>query len=245
MAAPAAAPAVNDGDDEDDGYMDGGDDVPITYNWKTKSSYTTHYTLDGVGSRVFDSAIHEMSHPGFVDFGRGSKAPAVAVVETPSAAAYHPTGQSPSGGLDYGQHTAVVGALSAVAHHPTGQSPSGSLDYGGELHVDSAFHCVDGGVCNLLLSHYPDIAKKLKAHLIDDEFKRMNFKELVPWFHLEGVHLQAPGRHARAPALSADEQDRRARHRRHQGQHALPRGGHGTRRDVGRRDGACRCYHGG
>ena len=152
--------------------------------------------LDSVGIRVFQAAIDRMTHPDyskdpFIDFGRGAKAPVAAVVETLPAVAHHPTGQSPSGGLDYGQHTNVVGALSAVAYHPTGQSPSGGLGYGGELHVDPSFHCLDGGVYNLLVSRYPDLAQKLKNHLTDDEFKRMDFKELTPWFHDEGVHLQS------------------------------------------------------
>ena len=171
--------------------------------------------LDGIGSRVFQAAIDRMTHPDysedpFIGFGRGSKAPA-AVVETLPAVAHHPTGQSPSGGLDCGQHTNVVGALSAVAYHPTGHSPSGGLDYGGELHVDPGFHCVDGGVCNLLVSRYPDLAQKPKIHLTDDEFKRMDFKELMPWFHNEGVHLQSRvdfgGRHARRPAIEGTQRD--------------------------------------
>ena len=117
---------------------------------------------------MFQAAIDRMTHPDyskdpFIDLGRGAKAPVAAVVET----------------------------LPAVAYHPTGQSPSGGLDYGGELHVDPSFHCVDGGVYNLLVPRYPDLAQKLKNHLTDGEFKRMDFKELTPWFHDEGVHLQS------------------------------------------------------
>ena len=58
------------------------------------------------------------------------------------------------------------------------------------MHVDKHYHCMDGGVYNLLLARFPEFAKQLKTRLTDDEFKRMSFDQLYQWFVDTEVPLQ-------------------------------------------------------
>ena len=47
------------------------------------------------------------------------------------------------------------------------------VKHDGMMHVDKHYHCMDGGVYNLLLARFPEFAQQLKTRLTDDEFKRM------------------------------------------------------------------------